>query len=307
MKKRILLLFFVPWLSYSQWTQTGGDIDGQAANDESGYTTSLSNDGTIVAIGAYKNDDAANNAGTVEVFQYSSGSWSQLGSDIDGEAAQDQSGFAISLNGDGTILAIGAHQNDGSQSGNDYGHVRVYEYSSGSWSQLGSDIDGESSNDYSGHTVSLSNDGTILAIGAYKNDGNGTNSGHVRVYEYSGSTWSQIGSDIDGEAANDQSGYSVSLNNDGTVVAIGAHQNDGNGSNSGHVRVYEYSGSSWSQKGGDIDGESNGDRSGYSVAINSDGTIVVIGANQNDDGGVMQGMFAYMNIQEAHGHKKVRI
>ena len=68
------------------------------------------------------------------------------------------------------------------------------------------------------------------------------NSGHVRVYEYSGGSWSQLGADIDGEAAGDSSGYSVSLSSDGTIVAIGATGNDGNGSNSGHVRVYEYSG-----------------------------------------------------------------
>ena len=45
----------------------------------------------------------------------------------------------------------------------------------------------------------------------------------MRVYEYSSSSWSQLGSDIDGEAANDNSGYSVSLSSDGTKVAIGAH------------------------------------------------------------------------------------
>ena len=53
--------------------------------------------------------------------------------------------------------------------------------------------------------------------------------------------WSQLGADIDGEATDDYSGYSVSLSSDGTKVAIGAPYNDGNGSNSGHVRVYEYS------------------------------------------------------------------
>ena len=56
---------------------------------------------------------------------------------------------------------------------------------------------------------------------------NGTNSGHVRVYEYSGNAWTQLGADIDGEAASDYSGYSVSLSSDGTRVAIGA-LNDGN-------------------------------------------------------------------------------
>ena len=43
--------------------------------------------------------------------------------------------------------------------------------------------------------------------------------------------------DIDGEAADD-SGYSVSLSADGSIVAIGAIDNDGNGSYSGHVKVY---------------------------------------------------------------------
>ena len=49
----------------------------------------------------------------------------------------------------------------------------------------------------------------------------------------------QQGADIDGEAAGDSSGYSVSLSSDGTKVAIGANRSDGNGSNSGHVRVYD--------------------------------------------------------------------
>ena len=81
-------------------------------------------------------------------------------------------------------------------------------------------------------------------MGLQDNDGNGSNSGHVRVYQYYWSSWSQLGADIDGEAASDYSGRSVSLSSDGTIVAIGATDNDGNGSNSGHVRVYEYSSSS---------------------------------------------------------------
>ena len=52
----------------------------------------------------------------------------------------------------------------------------------------------------------------------------------------------QLGSDIDGEAASDYSGWSVSINSDGDRVAIGAPYNDGTASIAGHVRVYEYSG-----------------------------------------------------------------
>jgi hypothetical protein len=120
--------------------------------------------------------------------------------------------------------------------------VRIYEYSAGSWTQLGADIDGEAAYDYSGHSVSLSSDGTRVAIGAYDNDDNGTQSGHVRIYEYSAGSWTQLGADIDGEAMSDESGSSVSLSSDGTILAIGAPNNDGTGSEAGHVRVYSVSG-----------------------------------------------------------------
>merc|ERR1712165_105592 len=101
--------------------------------------------------------------------------------------------------------------------------------------QLGSDIDGEAADDFSGRSVSLSSDGKRVAIGATGNDGNGSYSGHVKIYEYNRSKWTQLGSDINGEASGDFSGRSVSLSSDGRRVAIGAMYNDANGSNSGHV------------------------------------------------------------------------
>ena len=144
--------------------------------------------------------------------------------------------------------------------------------------QIGADIDGEAGNDLSGTSVSLSADGSIVAIGAPENDGNGTNSGHVRVYQNIGGTWSQIGQDIDGEAAIDRSGWSVSLSADGSILAIGAYLNGGNGHFSGHVRIYQNSGGTWTQIGEDIDGEAAEEQSGNSVSLSTDGSIVAIGA-----------------------------
>ena len=270
--------------SGSSWSQLGADINGDSSGDYSGRSVSLSSDGTIVAIGAYGNDVNGSNSGHVRVYSWNGSQWDQLGADINGEAASDASGHSVSLSSDGTIVAIGAYGNGGSS-----GHVRVYQYSGSSWTKIGDDIDGEAAYDYSGYSVSLSSDGTIVAIGARYNDGNGSDSGHVRVYEYSGSSWSQLGADINGDSSGDYSGYSVSLSSDGTIVAIGAPDNDGNGSNSGHVRVYEYSGSSWSQLGADIDGDSSGDYSGRSVSLSSDGTIVAVGAPYNDGNGSNSG------------------
>jgi len=104
--------------------------------------------------------------------------------------------------------------------------------------QLGSDIDGEAASDYSGWSVSINSAGDRVAIGAYVNDGSVFIAGHVRVYQYSNNSWSQLGSDIDGEAASDFFGNSVSMNSAGDRVAIGAYLNDGTGSAAGHVRVY---------------------------------------------------------------------
>ena len=69
----------------------------------------------------------------------------------------------------------------------------------------------------------------------------------------------QLGNDIDGEAAGDQSGQSISIDSDGDRVAIGAYYNDGTDTNAGHVRVYEYSSGSWSKLGSDLDFEGRGD------------------------------------------------
>ncbi|KGE86778.1 hypothetical protein IX84_19255, partial [Phaeodactylibacter xiamenensis] len=95
----------------------------------------------------------------------------------------------------------------------------------------------------------------------------------------------QLGLDIDGEGADDQSGESVSLSSDGSVLAIGAPGNNDNGSLLGHVRVYEWDGTGWSQRGVDIDGEAFGDGSGISVSLSSDGSVLAIGADLNDDNG----------------------
>ena len=271
--------------SANTWEKIGNDIDGEAEGDMLGYSVSLNSDGTIVAIGSRNNDDGGNGSGHVRIYQYSNSAWNQLGDDIDGEADADNSGFSVSLDSSGTIVAIGAILND--DNGESSGHVRIYQYngSANTWEKIGEDIDGEDAGDLSGYSVSLNGNGTIVAIGAMQNDGNGGNSGHTRIYSYNGTIWSKIGEDIDGEAINDRSGFSVSLNNDGTIVAIGSQLNDGNGESSGHARIYHYNGNTWSQIGPDLDGEFAGDQFGISVSLNSAGTIVAIGALHNDVNG----------------------
>jgi uncharacterized protein YjbI with pentapeptide repeats len=221
-----------------------------------------------------------NNLTNLKSSNVSSKEITQMGQDITGEAVNDQSGKSVSINSDGTRVAIGASFNDGTAS--NAGHTRVFEWDGISWNKMGDDIDGEAVNDLSGNSVSISGDGTRVAIGASFNDGTASNAGHTRVFEWDGISWNKMGDDIDGEAVNDQSGKSVSINSDGTRVAIGAYLNDGTASNAGHARVFEWDGISWNKMGDDIDGEVANDQSGNPVSISGDGTRVAIGASFND-------------------------
>jgi len=272
-----------PTQSLLQWSQVGTDIDGEATGDFSGNSISLSGDGLTVAIGGRYNDGSATDSGHVRVYTWNNTNWIQLGQDIDGEAQDDHFGWSVSLSSDGYTVAVGAPFSDGN--GASAGHVRVLSFNETSWNQVGQDIIGEAFADESGRSVSLSSDGSTVAIGATKNSGNGAMSGHVRIYSWVGGVWAQVGGDIDGQASNDQSGFSISLSSDGLTVAIGSPDNNANGTSSGQVRVFTWSGTDWSQIGSDLNGEAAADYFGYSVSISSDGTTVAAGAYGNDGNG----------------------
>lgn len=140
--------------------------------------------------------------------------------------------------------------------------------------QIGSDI---LSPDLSfGSNLALSaNDGRIV-VSAYA-----TASGTTRVYERSGGTWTQIGADIIGEASGDRAGTGVDINAAGTRVAIGAYLNDGGGGSSGHVRVYDLVGATWTQVGADLDGDGASWALGWSVALSASGNRLIAGGPGN--------------------------
>ena len=266
----------------TSWTQVGSDIVGLANGDNFGHAVSLSSDGTRVAIGAPFADPVPSNSGQVTVYELNGSTWVQMGSTFSGSANNERLGFSVSLNSDGTKLAFGAI---GATS--DAGNARVYSWSGSSWTIMGLPTNHPipmvgAIGDNFGYSVSLSSDGTRVAIGAAAP----WTRGYVKVFEYSGSSWTEMGNayiDMLAEGSTDRMGFSVSLSSDGTRFAHGAI---GNTANSGHVRIFEYSGSSWTQVGSDIDSESSADNFGYSVSLSSDGTRVAAGAifNNNNRG-----------------------
>jgi hypothetical protein len=139
-------------------------------------------------------------------------------------------------------------------------------------------MNGDAVDDRFGYSVSISADGNRVVAGAYRSD---NSRGYTRVFELSsgGTTWEQLGNDIDGEEEGDQSSYSVCLSPGGNRVAIGANFNN---SKKGHTRVYELNDATkngdWELIGDDIDSENSLGQSGSSVSLSSDGKRVAISA-----------------------------
>jgi hypothetical protein len=218
--------------------------------------------------------------------------WVQDGPAIVGERSGDELGNSVAFSADGNTLAIGAPGANDDR----HGYAKIYRRECNGWRQLGDAIEGMERGDIFGWSVSLSEDGNTVAIGAPGFWSNLDRPGYVKVYHYSqaedgiDSSWQQLGQTLEGAADGDQAGMSIALSADGHTLAIGANNNGDNVSYSGHVRVYYYAeGSGWKRRGEAIYSDAVGDWFGWSLDLSSDGSILVAGALFNSEKGDQAG------------------
>lgn len=267
------------FLSAQTWTQIGIDIDGEQEGDRFGWSIDLSADGTRLVVGATLSGFENNYAGQVRVYDQINGQWTPVGNPINGTQSLMEFGYDVAISDNGNRIAVGAPKAD--PSGIDKGSVRIFEWMGGEWLQLGESIDGSFVFDQAGQSIALSSDGNRIAVGAHLNDGSGPNRGHVRVFDFVENQWVQIGNSVNGENTSGQSGWSVTLSANGSIMAVGAISNNENGLLSGQVRTYQFNGLGWAQLGSDINGVTAGDRLGWSIDLSNDGSKMAIGAPQN--------------------------
>jgi len=317
------------------FTRSGGTWNQQTylkasntgAGDGFGRAISLSADGNTLAVGAHNEGSSAtgisgnqaNNSaissGAVYVFTRSSAIWSQQTYlKASNTGAYDLFGFAVSLSADGNILAVGAYAEDGSSKGvyssqnnssSSSGAVYLFTRSSNTWSQQAYvKASNTGALDSFGRALSLSADGSTLAVGASSERSNArgiggtqtnnsaTGSGAVYVFAISAGIWSQQAYiKASNSGITDQFGWALSLNSDGSTLAVGAYgeassatgiggtQADNSSLNSGAVYVFTRSSSIWSQqsylKASNTDAN---DRLGYTLSLSADGNILAAGA-----------------------------
>jgi len=159
----------------SNYTQMGGSpLLGDAADEEAGYSVSISTDGTTAAMGF---PEAAlggglNKAGRVRVFKYNttSSTWEQRGADILGENTKDKLGHSVALSGNGSRIAVGAIQDVNSLLKRGYVKMLDYKTISNTWTLVNDAYYGETG-DQLGRTMSMDLTGDMVVAGSIQNGG----------------------------------------------------------------------------------------------------------------------------------------
>ena len=194
----------------------------------------LSADGTVLVVGnrQYNGNNDGTEDGRVLVYEKVNNVWQLKGAPIISNNNERYFADGIDISADGNVIAIGSPHTEVNGK-TQAGFARTYKFENGDWVQLGSDINGLTNNSNLGRSVSINDDATVLAVGS---DGS---RGIAQIFKLENNDWVQISSTLIGEDSGDAFGSSIALSQNGGIVAIGGSDNDGNGSNSGHIRVYE--------------------------------------------------------------------
>ena len=273
--------------------------NGEAKGDQCGFSVSMSKDGRRIAIGCPGSDTYGKNSGKVRLFMEEelSKTWVMV-SEFYGEGIGDLFGASVSLSPEGTHLAVGApyySRNEVKRSGSSYAYREITE---SVWQSFGSPMRGVVEESLFGWSLSLSQGGMFLAVGAPEMSEISLNGGFVKVFSSEANGF-DLQQTISNGVPGDRFGFSVSMAGDETLqrVAIGAPGNSANHlEGSGLASVYEHSGNGWSNAGDDLIGESQGENLGYVVSLTPDAKMLVVGVPKKQIDGEIVGQVQVFNV-----------
>jgi hypothetical protein len=147
--------------------------------------------GSVIAVGAYGDNQNGNESGSAYVFRDSNGVWGQEVKLVASDASAGADfGYAVAASHD--VVLVGALAAGGRGAAYSY---RRQTSVPGGWVEESKLVAGDgASGDYFGFAVAISGD--VAACGAYRNDGNGANAGSTYVFR-------GISVDCNGNGAND--------------------------------------------------------------------------------------------------------
>ncbi|HEY2050247.1 MAG TPA: MBG domain-containing protein [Caulobacteraceae bacterium] len=214
------------------------------ASDQFGYSVALSGNGLVALVGAP--NGFTTTAGKAVVFSGTNFATATSLNEPSG-AADDEFGYVVALNNDGTVALVGAPYANG-------GAGAAYVFNGASYGTVTALIDPLPTSDngaFFGSSLSLSQDGATALIGAPDTNVSGLPVSGGAAYMFRGSftgtfsgtttTWNDPSNTV-----YDAFGVSVSLSGDGTIALIGAQYavNTNNVSGPGYAYLFSSGGSS---------------------------------------------------------------
>ena len=215
--------------------------------------------------------------GRVEVYRLvverGESSWEQVGNTLEGIQEEGYFGASMSLSQDGGIIAIGA-PGIPRQGG---GYAQVFYLNKGTWESRGSSVRGNDL-DLSVYSVSLSGDGSSIALGGIPNSEEGA---VAKVFKWFAGDWIEQGTGF-GRAIGDETSYLAELSADGKIVVVSNYYITDAETNTGaglDVRAFRWQDNlqDWQQLGSNMHEGFTAQKSGYFITLSRDGTRIGMG------------------------------
>lgn len=337
--------------AYIKASNTGEAARGDELGDgdQFGFSLTLSDDGNTLAVSAITEDSAApginsdqsdnsqRSAGTVYLFTRAGSAWTQQAYvKPTNPGAGDLFGYSVSLTADGSILAVGAYDEDGSLAGtNEHqnddvagtGAVYVFTRIGSEWTQTAYlKASNAERGDSLGVAVAISDDGNTLVAASLDEDSETTginskpvpdqtldsSTGAVYVFTRDREIWSQQAYiKASNTGRNDWFGSRLTLSGDGDTLAVGAQledsaaqginaeQDDETAQEAGAVYLFTRNGVTWTQNAY-VKGSNTEsyDEFGSSIALSRDGKLMAVGARNEDSAAT--GINGDQNDNSAH-------
>ncbi|MEL6135159.1 MAG: hypothetical protein AAFR59_17515, partial [Bacteroidota bacterium] len=240
-----------------------------------GFDVKISGDGSRIVVGDPYGSLTfpANGIGVVNTYEWNGTGWIPI-SNISGTQTSDRFGYSVDLSYDGSRMVVGA-KGDGTATG----YAKVFEWDGSQWVQMGPTIDSSPFVNQAGFDVAINSTGDRIAVASPNYNPNSAPisdiNGAVKVLDWNGAQWNQVGNIVEGYASQAAFGPHISLSASGHRLGMGfeaALAGQGIGA------LYELDGNTWVQVGAPITGSSIFSSTGQSVALSPDGNTFALGS-----------------------------
>jgi formylglycine-generating enzyme required for sulfatase activity len=250
------------------------------ADDEFGSAVAVS--GQRVAVGAYRFDTAATDAGAVYVYDLASPTPTAPAATLKKTGPSNDDNFGISVAISGTRVVVGAHRDDTGAA--DAGRVFVYNVTNAVPNAPVATITNPSptASDYFGRAVSIS--GTRILVGAFGDGTGASGAGSAYVFDLTNAAPATPVFVLNNPNPAVDDGFGIAVSIFGHRVAVGAWEDDTGAYGAGRAYLYDLSTGTPTAPAAVLNNPSPDIFEGFGLSVNISGNHAVVGCYGDDTG-----------------------